>query len=69
MIMADQARWVARTVQQLLRQGWDYRRDGAHVMVYPADKSKKPFPISITPSGRYGQVNAIRQIRKAGGRV
>lgn len=67
--MADQSRWIERTVMELCRQGWQWRRTGAHVMVYPADKTKKPFPISITPSGRYGQKNAIRQLRKAGARI
>lgn len=65
--MASQVKWVAHIVMKLKKQGWNARYGGKHVVLYPADKSKRCFTISTTPSDRYGQANAIRDIQKAGG--
>lgn len=64
--MADQSRWLKRVCAELVKQGWEYRWGRKHVVFYPADKTKHSFGCSITPSGRYGQENAIRQLEKAG---
>lgn len=67
--MADQHRWLVRLTHELAKQGWHCRQGGKHFIAYPADKKYKPIVISVTPSGRYGQVNAIRDLKKAGARI
>lgn len=67
--MADQTRWVKRTIDALEKQGWTYRYNGKHYVLYPADKRFKPIAVSCTPSGTNGQVNAIKQLRKAGAKI
>lgn len=59
--------WVRETIVALEKQGWRVRWGSKHLFVYPADKTKKSFTVSTTPSDVYGRNNAIKQIRRAGG--
>jgi hypothetical protein len=67
--MADQTRWLGKIINRLKRQGWEFSYRGKHVIAYPADKSKGVFTISVTPSDRYGQAQAKRDLCKAGARA
>ncbi len=60
-------KWIEHAIEELTKQGWQYRYGKKHVMFYPANKKVKPFTVSGTPGDRYGRDNAIKQIRKAGG--
>lgn len=64
--MANQTRWVFYISHELAKQGWAFRQGKRHVMFYPADKTKKPFTISSTPSDNYARNQAVRQLQKAG---
>ena len=67
--MRNNASFLQRLIPDLQRQGWSYRQGKRHVVLYPADKTKKPFTVSMSPSDVHGRVNAIRDIEKAGGQV
>lgn len=67
--MSTAYRWIERTVYELERQGWRVRRDGSHVIVYPADKNKAAFALSGTPGDRNTVKNTIARLRKAGADV
>lgn len=59
-------KWLKQMITDLVRQGWTYRWGGKHLVMYPKDKTKSCITISVSPSDRYGQTNAIKDLRKAG---
>lgn len=65
----SQTTWIKNIlIPELVRQGWQFRY-GKHLMVYPADKTKAPFTIALTPSDRYGRENAMKQLKKSGFKI
>lgn len=65
--MADVHKLVERMLPALERQGWRWRYGTKHLVLYPADKTKRCFTVSLTPSDRYSMTNALKEIRKSGG--
>lgn len=64
----SQKSFIREVCAQLESQGWRYRDNGKHVVLYPADRRHKPFPIAGSPKNEWqAQDNALKQIRKAGG--
>lgn len=67
--MQNQQSWIRRLLPVLERQGWTWRKGKGHLVIYPPDKTRASFAISSSPSDRYGQKNAIKQLRKAGANI
>lgn len=50
-------------------QGWRYRKDKKHPVLYPADRSQDQIVLPKTASDHRSWKNAMATIRRAGGRI
>jgi hypothetical protein len=54
-------------VELVANQGWRYRYNGKHGMLYPADRSRPALAVPTTPSEYRGFKNPIADVRRRGG--
>lgn len=59
-------RSILSLLHELQRQGWQVRRGSKHYVVYPADKTKRCFTISVSPSDRNAERQIMRELRMSG---
>lgn len=67
------AKWTSsqeinEMIEKVIEQGWEVKQ-GRHITLYPADKSKRSVTVARTPSDYRGIKNARAAIRRSGGNV
>lgn len=66
--MANHNREIMEIVQRLHKQGWRSRL-GNHILLFPADPTKKPVTIALTPTDARWRATMLTKLRRAGAQL